>query len=215
MRGDVEWTNLSRKEVAERMGAPGTPVRRDVASQLLRRQGYRRRKALKKTTMGRHRDRNARFEKIGRLKKYLEAGSPVISIDTKKKFADVHAPTSRTVVPSAGRTPPRGPAENDCRRWPPPSSPSRRSTRFHNPDHRTDGARRAGRVDAAPRGAAPAFPGARARPRHPRRRTRGVRLPRGRTVRPSPAHNRLSAPPAPPPTGRSAVAWESVCLPLF
>jgi hypothetical protein len=26
-------------------------------------------------------------------------------------FADVHAPTSRTVVPSAGRTPPRAPAE--------------------------------------------------------------------------------------------------------
>ena len=49
--------------------------------------GYRRRKALKKKTMGpRHPDRNAQFENIAGLKKkYLKAGLPVISIDTKKK----------------------------------------------------------------------------------------------------------------------------------
>ena len=36
--------------------------------------------------MGQHADRNAQFEKIAELKKeYLEAGRPVISIDTKKK----------------------------------------------------------------------------------------------------------------------------------
>ena len=36
--------------------------------------------------MGHHRDRNAQFEKIAGLKKkYLKAGLPVISIDTKKK----------------------------------------------------------------------------------------------------------------------------------
>jgi hypothetical protein len=86
MRGDVKWTNLSRGEIAKRMAALGTPVSRDVVSQLLRRHGYRRRKALKKKTMGHHRDRNAQFEKIARLrKKYLKAGSPVISIDTKTK----------------------------------------------------------------------------------------------------------------------------------
>lgn len=86
MRGEVKWTNLSRREIAERMGALGTPVSRDVVSQLLRQHGYRRRKALKKKTMGHHRDRNAQFEKIARLKaKYLKAGLPVISIDTKKK----------------------------------------------------------------------------------------------------------------------------------
>jgi hypothetical protein len=86
MRGDVKWTNLSRGEIAKRMGSMGTPVSRDVVSQLLRRHGYRRRKALKKKTMGHHRDRNAQFEKIARLKKkYLKAGLPVISIDTKKK----------------------------------------------------------------------------------------------------------------------------------
>jgi hypothetical protein len=86
MRGDVKWTNLSRGEIAARMGRLGTPVSRDVVSQLLRQHGYRRRKALKKKTMGHHRDRNAQFKKIARLKKkYLKAGLPVISIDTKKK----------------------------------------------------------------------------------------------------------------------------------
>jgi Rhodopirellula transposase DDE domain len=86
MRGDVKWTNLSRGEIAKRMDALGTPVSRDVVSQLLRRHGYRRRKAMKKKTMGHHRDRNAQFEKIARLKEtYLKAGLPVISIDTKKK----------------------------------------------------------------------------------------------------------------------------------
>ena len=86
MRGDIKWTNLSRRQIAERMGALGTPVSRDVVSQLLRQHGYRRRKAQKKKTMGHHRDRNAQFEKIARLrKKYLKAGLPVISIDTKKK----------------------------------------------------------------------------------------------------------------------------------
>ena len=87
MRLEVKWTNLSRRQIAKRMEELGTPVSRDVVSQLLRKHGYRRRKALKKKTMGpRHPDRNAQFENIARLKKtYLKAGLPVISIDTKKK----------------------------------------------------------------------------------------------------------------------------------
>ena len=87
MRLEVKWTNLSRRQIAKRMKDLGTPVSRDVVSQLLKKHGYRRRKALKKKTMGpRHPDRNAQFENIARLKKkYLKAGLPVISIDTKKK----------------------------------------------------------------------------------------------------------------------------------
>ena len=71
----------------EQLDELGTPVCRDVVSQLLRKHHYRRRKAQKKKTMGpRHPNRNAQFENIARLKKeYLEAGWPVISIDTKKK----------------------------------------------------------------------------------------------------------------------------------
>jgi hypothetical protein len=87
MRLEVRWTNLSRRQIAGRITELGTPVSRHVVSQLLRKHRYRRRKALKKRTMGpRHPDRNAQFENIARLrKKYLKAGSPVISIDTKKK----------------------------------------------------------------------------------------------------------------------------------
>lgn len=86
MSAEVKWTNLSRRQIAGRMAQLGTRVGRDVVSQLLRQHGYRKRKALKKKTMGHHRDRNAQFEKIARLKeKYLNAGLPVISIDTKKK----------------------------------------------------------------------------------------------------------------------------------
>ena len=87
MRLEVKWTNLSRRRIAKRMEELGTHVSRDVVSQLLKKQGYRRRKALKKKTMGpRHPDRNAQFENIARLKKkYLKTGLPVISIDTKKK----------------------------------------------------------------------------------------------------------------------------------
>src|SRR5262249_43458867 len=87
MRAEVKWTNLSRRQIAKRMTELGTPVGRDVVSQLLRKHGYRKRKALKKKTMGHHRDRNAQFEKIARLKKkYLNARLPVISIDTKKEL---------------------------------------------------------------------------------------------------------------------------------
>jgi hypothetical protein len=87
MRSEVKWTNLSRRQIAKRITDLGTPVSRHVVSLLLRKHGYRRRKAVKKKTMGpRHPDRNAQFENIARLKKkYLDAGLPVISIDTKKK----------------------------------------------------------------------------------------------------------------------------------
>ncbi len=94
MRADVKWTNLSRRQIARKITELGTPVGRDVVSQLLRKHRYRRRKAQKKKTMGpRHPDRNAQFENIARLKKeYLEAGWPVISVDTKKKelLGDFH-----------------------------------------------------------------------------------------------------------------------------
>jgi len=87
MRAEVKWTNLSRGQISRRLGALGTPASRQVVSKLLKKHGYRRRKALKKKTMGpRNPNRNAQFQKINRLKKqYLKAGLPVISMDTKKK----------------------------------------------------------------------------------------------------------------------------------
>jgi hypothetical protein len=86
MNPEVKWTNLSRRQIACRMTNRGTPVSRRIVSQLLRRHGYRRRKAVKNVTMGSHPDRNAQFETLARLKaEYRAAGLPVLSIDTKKK----------------------------------------------------------------------------------------------------------------------------------
>jgi hypothetical protein len=86
MRADVQWTNLSRRQIARRLKELGTPAGKNVVSRLLWEHGYRRRKPQKKRTMGQHADRNAQFERIAELKqKYLAAGEPVISIDTKKK----------------------------------------------------------------------------------------------------------------------------------
>ena len=52
MRAEVKWTNLSRGQISRRLGKLGTPASRQVVSQLLRKNGYRKRKALKKKTMG-------------------------------------------------------------------------------------------------------------------------------------------------------------------
>ena len=86
MREEVKWTNLSRRQISRRLKERGTPAGKSVVSQLLWDHGYRRRKSQKKRTMGQHADRNAQFENIAKLKEqYLNAGHPVISMDSKKK----------------------------------------------------------------------------------------------------------------------------------
>ena len=86
MRRDVKWTNLSRRQISRRLIKLGTPAGKGVVSRLLKKNGYHRRRAQKRRTMGQHADRNTQFENITRLKKeYLFAGNPVLSIDTKKK----------------------------------------------------------------------------------------------------------------------------------
>ena len=87
MRQEIKWTNLTRHEISRLLAQKGTPAGRRVVKQLLKKNGYVKRKAQKNQTMGsRHPDRNAQFENIARLKQeYLQAGDPVISMDTKKK----------------------------------------------------------------------------------------------------------------------------------
>lgn len=86
MRQEVKWTNLSRRKISSKLKELGTPAGKNIVSRLLYESGYRRRKPQKKRTMGQNADRNAQFENIARLQKeYLDAGRPVISIDTKKK----------------------------------------------------------------------------------------------------------------------------------
>jgi len=80
---------LSRKlplTTEQAMADLNTPVSKNIVSRLLWNEGFRRRKPQKKRKMGENADRNAQLEKIALLKKeYLEAGIPVISMDTKKK----------------------------------------------------------------------------------------------------------------------------------
>jgi hypothetical protein len=95
MRASVLWTNLSLRELSRRLGALGTPASRRTIRRLLRQFGLGQRTARKKKTMGHHPDRNAQFENIARLRReYLDAGDPVISINTKKKelLGNFHRP---------------------------------------------------------------------------------------------------------------------------
>ncbi len=64
----------------------GTPISVHIVEQLLDEHGYHRRKALKDVPLGEHRDRDAQFQNIARLKQeYLDGLDPVLSIDTKKR----------------------------------------------------------------------------------------------------------------------------------
>jgi Rhodopirellula transposase DDE domain len=86
MREGVRWTNLTQKEIVERLAAAGTPVSRTVVKYLLRKHHYVKRKAQKAQAMGHPLDRNAQFENIAQLKQtYLASENPIVSMDTKKK----------------------------------------------------------------------------------------------------------------------------------
>ena len=84
----VIWTNLREKEIVKALQSDhGVQVSRKVVRQLLKKHGYRLRKAQKRKSMKNQvPDRNEQFDNILRLKsEYMEAGNPVISMDTKKK----------------------------------------------------------------------------------------------------------------------------------
>lgn len=87
MNVEIRWTNLTQDEIKERLYEQhGTKVSRKVIDQLLKRHGYRKRKAQKRQTMKHVEGRNEQFEQIAELKADFQARSlPIISIDTKKK----------------------------------------------------------------------------------------------------------------------------------
>ena len=86
MRPEVRWTNLSLKEMSRQLAQKGTPASKRVLRPLLKKLGFVKRKAHKTLAMGDHPDRDAQFQNIKKLKQeFLDAGQPVLSIDTKKK----------------------------------------------------------------------------------------------------------------------------------
>jgi len=86
MNKDIIWTDLTKEEIVEKLAKEGIKASKTVIKKLLRKYGYRRRKAKKTKTMGESKDRNEQFENISLLRSYYETtGNPIISIDTKKK----------------------------------------------------------------------------------------------------------------------------------
>lgn len=86
MREDVQWTNLTRSEIAAALGQEGFEVSTTTVDRLLDEFDFGLRKPRKVRTMGECADRDAQFKKIATLKaRYLKAGLPIVSIDTKKR----------------------------------------------------------------------------------------------------------------------------------
>ncbi len=84
----VRWTNLTHNEIVKALWLDhDLVVSKTVVRKLLKKHGYRRRKAQKR--LGFKKDikyRDAQFKNILRLKAdYLAAGNPAVSMDTKKK----------------------------------------------------------------------------------------------------------------------------------
>jgi hypothetical protein len=86
MQDGVLWTNLSRSEIAIGLAEEGFEVSVTVVDQLLEMFHLGQRKPQKVKTMQESADRDAQFRHIAKLKQeFLEAGYPILSMDTKKK----------------------------------------------------------------------------------------------------------------------------------
>jgi hypothetical protein len=83
---DLLWTNLSQQAIADRLRATGCDVSVRVVAQLLDAHDFHRRGLFKSRPMGSFAQRDEQFAYIARIKQaYLDAGLPVLSIDTKKR----------------------------------------------------------------------------------------------------------------------------------
>lgn len=86
MQDGVRWTNLTRSEIAAGLADQGFPVSVTVVDRLLEEHQMGQRKPRRIKTMRHDPDRNEQFEHIAELKEeFLEAGLPVLSMDTKKR----------------------------------------------------------------------------------------------------------------------------------
>jgi transposase len=89
-RGDpmspLRWTAKSVRTLAAELTAQGHPVSASKVGQLLRSLGYSLQAPVKEVEGAQHPDRDAQFGHINaQAQLFLDAGQPVISIDTKKK----------------------------------------------------------------------------------------------------------------------------------
>lgn len=86
MEDDILWTNLTRSEMAAGLAEEGFEVSVTVVDRLLEIFEMGQHQAQKIKAMQSAPERNEQFEHIAELQQeYLEAGLPVLSMDTKKK----------------------------------------------------------------------------------------------------------------------------------
>ena len=80
------WTNLTKTEVVDLMQDCGSYVSVHIVDQLLDRDGYHQRKALRMEPLSRHPDRDAQFETIAGIRaELLGSADPLLSIDLKAR----------------------------------------------------------------------------------------------------------------------------------
>jgi hypothetical protein len=81
-----KWVRSSLRHLADRLREAGKPVCPATVGRLLRQQNYSLQVNVKREAGADHPDRNCQFEYLRAQKQaFLEAGQPVISVDTKKK----------------------------------------------------------------------------------------------------------------------------------
>jgi len=86
MDDKVQWTDLSIKEIKNRIQMDGIEISKKVIAQLLKKHGFSKCRMVKTKSIGVSENRNEQFENIARIKKkYTDNGQPVISIDAKKR----------------------------------------------------------------------------------------------------------------------------------
>ncbi len=82
----IKWTNLTQKEIAEKLKEQGFDVGVKVVKKLLKKHDFHSRKAFKGKTGKQCENRDEQFQKINWLKEaYDQNQNPVVSMDTKKK----------------------------------------------------------------------------------------------------------------------------------
>lgn len=82
----VKWTNLTHKQIEERLAKEGFQVSETVVRKLLKDNNFRKRKAVKTKSGRQCENRDEQFKKLAWLEEsYMEKNDPVLSMDTKKK----------------------------------------------------------------------------------------------------------------------------------
>lgn len=83
----ITWTTLSLRKIAAELAEYGYHVSQNIVSRALEQMGYSKQQNQKNLQVGEpHPDRDAQFRYIDKkASKFLEAGDPVVSVDTKKK----------------------------------------------------------------------------------------------------------------------------------